>query len=207
MNLMLSENEQGMTEYLREDLRLEPSIEIALATLKPEKLKAKVRQGLPLAVKDKEKFYKRVILQNKPLLDIPFENVPNALNEAWNCGKFDRRLFRFDWLTESGQLLVGEVLAQIHHAQPQVTFSPLIGLVVAVLASFMDDRGKIWQLIEAITQSETCPLARSSSQADADDLTIRDLGLLKLKGKLKPWLLQVSSSGKACHSFFKTARL
>ena len=80
-----------MTEYLREDLRLEPSIEIALATLKPEKLKAKVRQGLPLAVKEKENFYKRIILQGKPLLDIPFDSVPNALNEAWNCGKFDRR--------------------------------------------------------------------------------------------------------------------
>ncbi|CBY43630.1 unnamed protein product [Oikopleura dioica] len=183
-----------MTECLREDLRLEPSIEIALATLKPEKLKAKVRQGLPLAVKEKENFYKRIILQGKPLLDVPFDSVPNALNEAWNCGKFDRRLFRFDWLSESGQLLVGEVLAQINHAQPQVSFSPLIGLVVAVLASFIDDRAMIWQLSEAIIQSETCPLARSSSQADADDLTIRDLGLLKLKGKLKPWLLQVSSS-------------
>lgn len=98
-------------------------------------------------------------------------------------------------MSESGQLLVGEVLAQINHAQPQVSFSPLIGLVVAVLASFIDDRAIIWQLSEAIIQSETCPLARSSSQADADDLTIRDLGLLKLKGKLKPWLLQVSSSG------------
>lgn len=98
-------------------------------------------------------------------------------------------------MSESGQLLVGEVLAQINHAQPQVSFSPLIGLVVAVLASFIDDRAIIWQLSETIIQSETCPLARSSSQADADDLTIRDLGLLKLKGKLKPWLLQVSSSG------------
>ena len=80
-----------MTEYLREDLRLEPSIEIAFGSIKPEKLKAKVRQGLPLTVKEKENFYRRVILQGKPLLDIPFASIPNALDEAWNCGKFDRR--------------------------------------------------------------------------------------------------------------------
>ena len=86
-------------------------------------------------------------------------------------------------------------MARIHRSQPQTTFCPLIGIVVGVLATFIDERGKIWQMIEHLIQSESCPIARSSTQADADDLTIRDLGLLKLKGKLKPWLLQISSSG------------
>ena len=86
-------------------------------------------------------------------------------------------------------------MARIHRSQPQITFCPLIGIVVGVLVTFIDDRGKIWQMIEHLIQSESCPFARSSTQADADDLTIRDLGLLKLKGKLKPWLLQISSSG------------
>ncbi|CAG5106604.1 Oidioi.mRNA.OKI2018_I69.chr1.g2915.t1.cds [Oikopleura dioica] len=183
-----------MTDFLHEDLRAEPTQEVPFETLKPDKLKAKVRQGLPLAVKEKEKFYKRVILQGKPLLGVEFESIDNALNEVWNCTKFDRRLFRFEWLSESGQQLVGEVMARIHRSQPQITFCPLIGIVVGVLVTFIDDRGKIWQMIEHLIQSESCPIARSSTQADADDLTIRDLGLLKLKGKLKPWLLQISSS-------------
>ena len=80
-----------MTDFLHEDLRAEPTQEVPFETLKPEKLKAKVRQGLPLAVKEKEKFYKRVILQGKPLLGVEFESIDNALNEVWNCTKFDRR--------------------------------------------------------------------------------------------------------------------
>ena len=72
---------------------------------------------------------------------------------------------------------------------PQVTWAPLLPVLVSVLLVYMESPDDVYRLVESFLSNYNCPIARSVNQAAADDNTLRDLALLKLKSdKVRAWL-------------------
>ena len=87
------------------------------------------------------------------------------------------------------------VVKRVRCDLPHVTKCPLLHLVVSVLVLYIDSLEEVFALTERLLSDALCPLARSPNQALADDNTLRDLALLKLKSdKIRQW---ISSSQKA----------
>lgn len=108
------------------------------------------------------------------------------------------------WLTSQGVIARDIILKRVQRDLPQVlgeksksrnldayffiffhpisvTQAPLLPLIISVFLMYIDSLDDIFMIVELFLCDIHCPIARSKNQLSADDSTLRDLALLKIK--------------------------
>jgi len=190
-------------QFVTENFPGEAETVNGITDFRKDKLKGKLRQRLPLRATCRPEMFKRIIYKGDlasgrttPLDDGQLQSDNRELaKDVRNSGIFGNELPHFCWLNNAGRTAVLIILQRVRCDLPHVTKCPLLPLVVSVLVLYIDSLDDVFVLTERLLSDALCPLARSPNQALADDNTLRDLALLKLKSdKIRQW---ISSSQKA----------
>jgi hypothetical protein len=164
---------------------------------RPDRLKPKLRSGFSIRSHIRPTLFK-VLLLKKDLdldhLDIVFDNDDNLHGTINNSPVFDKDILSNKWLNSKGIRVRNRVLHQILIENPQVTYAPLLPLFTSVLVLYFEP-SQAFYLLSKWIKSEWCCIARNKTDAVADDNTLRDLALLRLKSNsLKRILTKVTTN-------------
>ena len=79
------------------------------------------------------------------------------------------------WLNECGVVARNDILKQLLSDMPEIKYSPLLPLTAAVLLMYFDSNQTYYLLSHMLRNNV---IARTKSEAIADDNALRDLGKL-----------------------------
>lgn len=158
------------------------SIDISESDLnKTDRLKSKLRSGVSIHSTKRALILKKIILGDKPIVDGDFVAENNTaqfdgLLEKSNY--FEGSLFTAKWLNEYGTVVRNDILKQLLSDMPEIKYSPLLPLTTAILLMYFD-ANKTYYMLSHMLRNNV--IARTKSEAIADDNALRDLALLRLK--------------------------
>jgi len=160
------------------------SIDISDSDLnKNDRLKSKLRSGVSIHSSKRAQILKRIILGDKPIVDGDFVTENNTDTAQFGClleksCYFESSLFTAKWLNECGVVARNDILKQLLSDMPEIKYSPLLPLTAAVLLMYFDSNQTYYLLSHMLRNNV---IARTKSEAIADDNALRDLALLRLK--------------------------
>jgi len=159
------------------------SIDISESDLnKNDRLKSKLRSGVSIHSSKRAQILKKIILGDKPIIDGDFVDENNTAQHFGSSleksSYFESSLFTAKWLNEFGIVVRNDILKQLLSDMPEIKYSPLLPLTAAVLLMYFDSNQTYYLLSHMLRNNV---IARTKSEAIADDNALRDLALLRLK--------------------------